>query len=150
MSCLTLLSPLPPKLPWRHRLRHRPEPPSRLARLVLQSLPSLTNRSIAISCEQPGQPLPDQLLIDQGIPHPDKGHRPAVAVRRHRLHLYHLGEDEDGGGLLGLRPEILALLRAFDAPQADLLSPAVAEDDVVSNRSRRGFSGGSSQRECAD
>lgn len=73
----------------------------------------------------PGKPLPDELIVDQGIPHLNEGHRPAAAVHCHRLDLHHLGEDEDGRHVLRLGPEVL--LRAVDAPQADLLLPAVVK-----------------------
>ena len=72
--------------------------------------------------------LADQLLLDKGISHSDGGHRPTVTVCGHRLYLHHLGEDEDGGGVLGFGPKILILVRTVDSPQVDLLSLNIAED----------------------
>lgn len=43
-----------------------------------------------------------------------------MAVGRHRLTLNGLAEDEDGGNLLSLGPEVLILLRAVDPVEAVL------------------------------
>ena len=86
--------------------------------------------------------MPDQLLVDQGIPRPNEGHCSAIAVRRHRFHLNDLGEDQDGGDVLGLGPEILILLRAVNPRQADLPSPALVEDgDAVAVNDADDFGG---------
>ena len=73
--------------------------------------------------------MPDQFLVHQGVTHSDEGHRPTISVNSHRLHIHYLGEDEGGGRLLGLGPEVLILLRAVDAPEAYLLGLPVVEEN---------------------
>jgi len=51
-----------------------------------------------------------------------------MRIRCRRLYLHHLGEDEDGGSVLRFGPKVLTFLRTVDAPQPELLSPALVED----------------------
>ena len=101
------MSPTSPKLPWRYGIRHRPQSPPRRPRLVFETSPLLADRPVAEAGEHPGQSLPNQLLIDHGVTDCHEGHRPSVAVRRHRLDLNHLGEDEDRGDMFSLGAEVL-------------------------------------------
>jgi hypothetical protein len=75
--------------------------------------------------------LPYQLLVDHGVTHSNNGYRPPVAVRRHRIDLDHLGEDEDRCDVFGLGAELLILLRAVDTPQANLLGLPVVENSYA-------------------
>jgi hypothetical protein len=133
-SAITV-SDSPPKLPWRNRLRHRPEPAPRLSCLRLQHVPILIDRPVTVPGEHPGQSLPDQLLVDEDIPHPNEGHGPAVSVHVDGLHLDELPEDKGRGRPLRLGAEVLALLRAVNTVKGDMLFLAIVEDgDAVAIR----------------
>jgi hypothetical protein len=88
----------------------------------------VADRPVTVAAEDPSEPLPDQLLVDQGIADLDKGNGPAIAVFGDRLHFHHLGEDEGGGSVFRRPPEALPLLRAVDPVKADLFGLSVVED----------------------
>jgi hypothetical protein len=117
---------------------------------------SLADRPVTVPREHPREPQPDKLLVDEDIPHPNEGHRSAVAVPSYGVNVNQFPEDQGRGRLLGLGAEVLSLLRAVDAPQPDLLLPsimdrsdAIAIDDTDDFPDQAAAVAGNSKRESA-